>query len=1076
MPIRSYALYPPYLYVSDDSGSSWNQINLTAFFPIGSSSTFPRSISCDPYSINNVIIAGSALTGIQISNTGGSSWTQVPGTTGGVYPWLNIKYKDSLNLIATSNKISLSTDGGNTFTDTGVTAAILYPSSGVNLVTALAYNNNSVGFLSVYDKLYRSNDGGVTWFVCNSDSPLQASVYIRAIAYKDDVVLVSTDQKVYRSDDGALTFTEVLTINTCNVPIPEYKKSDLYITSGDTLGVVCVDCTGEVYTSDDGGQTWLTLGAVAVGINQDKTGVFVYDETQPVTNFIVGANAKLYRTSNGGITYTTPISVAPKFYGLDSTFNVEPCGECPTDYTYNSETGYCEANLISSALCPEGYTYNLITGDCEAPEEDPITPSPCPESCTTIAGVDDRGYCECLQQIPFISCCYSLTDCSGISDTIYTSSDLISNIGQIVKIEGCDTCWIVDSVPEGCPEIREVTIDSTYATCIDCLPVYDCNTCPEGYTLNAQNECELVTITPAVYTGTTTTVETGDKSNSYGNLSLCLLEDISSYTFPVLGTGISNSSYDFKDNDGAGVSVARVPGYSPLTFGVGTGTILNQLWWSSPVSGTSDGRLNIAGVWAPGINNCNPYTNTPAGCENEPGYYLLYTYCINVQQEKQYTIGVAADNEVHVNINGTTVLKLSSQNSGTTIPFRNWTVFPFTLPAGQNVIELKGFNFDGFAAFAAEIYDLTKDEFIANVCTPGVYSGGWTDPGSTPADLEPFIVFTTRDTIGQVVPSGDGEYVCPDGGVVDFCTGDPICPCTTYLPVTTCCNVLVDCTDIENTISTATDLTQYEGKIIQISGYTECWIITTGTEPCLVPNPVTVTDSFDECEICLPSYALYNCKDINIVIYTGTNLEAVLGKTINIEEFPNDCWQVGPNTEKILPLQPVTQSGDAFDSCDECDPPKYQLTNCLNEDSIIITDTDLSANLNQIVTVEGIPGICFLVSNANCDCIEVTTNVDTYTVTSITQVNGRRQYFIDLGSETVTLAWDSTEEQWVIFNPDTEILYAYTTLDSECPLTSYWILTEDAPFTNIVVSYCINELTSITVSGSFTSCEPCINC
>ena len=111
-----------------------------------------------------------------------------------------------------------------------------------------------------------------------------------------------------------------------------------------------------------------------------------------------------------------------------------------------------------------------------------------------------------------------------------------------------------------------------------------------------------------------------------------------------------------------------------------------------------------------------------------------------------------------------------------------------------------------------------------------------------------------------------------------------------------------------------------------------------------------------------------------------------------------------------------------------------------------------------------------------CDCIKVTTNVDTYTSISTTVINGRKQYFIDLGAETVTLAWDNAAGQWKIFNPDTTTLYAYTTIDIVCPFTSYWILTEDAPFTNIVVSYCIDELTNINVGESFTTCEQCVNC
>lgn len=1077
MPIRSYALDNQKLYASDDSGASWSEVTLT--FPVGNAASNPTSVACDPYSIDNVIITAGPLTGLQISNTGGNSWTQVPGTTGGIYPWLNARYKDSLNVIATSNKVSLSTDGGNTFTDTVNTAASIYPASGVQLITALAYNNNSVGFLSVYDKLFRSNDGGTTWFACNNDLPVQNSVYIRSIAYRDNLVLVTTDQKVYRSDDGGVTFTDVLTINSCISTNPSDKKSSISITNFD-VGVVCVDCFNYVYSSSDGGLTWVPLGQVFSGGSQNIVDVFVYNELLPTTNFIIGtqASSSLYLTSNGGITYVSPLTVLSKFTDIDSTTNMDPCGECPELYTYNGTTGYCEATLPSASLCPEGYTYNIVTGICEAVGLDPITPEPCPEDCTTVVGDDNRGYCLCLQQILITSCCYSLTDCSGISETIYTQTDLLAYLSQIVKIEGCDTCWIVGQVPEGCPESREVIVDSSYVTCEECLPTYNCGTCPEGYTLNEQNECELTTTSPAVYTGPTTTVTQGNLSNTYGNLSLCLLEDISSYAFPILGTGSNNANYDFKDNDGSGISVARAPGYSPVTFGSGTGTILNELWWSSPVSGTLDGRLNISGVWASGISDCDPYTNTPAGCENEPGYYLLYTYCINIPEDKQYTIGIAADNEVHVTVNNTLVLKLSAQNGSVTIPFRNWTVFPITLSAGQNIIELKGFNFGGLASFAAEIYNLTKAEFIANVCTPGIYSGGWVDPGSTPADLEPYILFTTRDTVGQQVPAGEGQYECPDGSTANFCDGDALCTCTTYLPYVDCCYILTDCIDEENTIYTSTNLEEYLDKIVKIEGYDECWFVSVDIAACLVPNTVVVTDSFDECNVCLPSFVLYNCKDKDVVLYTETNLASVAGETIQVDEFPNDCWQVGPNPNRLLPLQVITQSGDSFGSCAECDPPKYQLNNCFNDSNFIISDSDLQAVLNKTISIVGYPGICFSVGLPTCECIKISGTLSAGPFTTTIQatgiiVNNRNQYAFTNGGNNYFLNWNSTASRWELNNQTTSTLVGYSGADVDCPYTSYWV---NIP--SFSVESCATVIYDITVDKVYPDCECCItkNC
>ena len=330
---------------------------------------------------------------------------------------------------------------------------------------------------------------------------------------------------------------------------------------------------------------------------------------------------------------------------------------------------------------------------------------------------------------------------------------------------------------------------------------------------------------------------------------------------------------------------------------------------------------------------------------------------------------------------------------------------------------------------------------------------------------------TTTETLPvPACPENCTVYVDPEDG-------SAYCQCTEQYLVPACCYELTDCNGSVESIITQTDLSDYvEGnQIIKIEGSDVCWEITALNTICPDNQDVIVSEAFSSCETCGPKHALYNCKDQDTIVYTQTDLSLYVGQTIQIEEYPGECWQVGPLTVFEQPAVPVTFS-EAFETCVECDLPKYQLTNCLNDEAVVITDSDLSAYLNGVVNVTGLPGLCFSVTDVKCDCIKVTTNVDTYTSISTTVINGRKQYFIDLGAETVTLAWDNAAGQWKIFNPDTNTLYAYTTIDIVCPFTSYWILTEDAPFTNIVVSYCIDELTSINVGESFTTCEQCVNC
>jgi hypothetical protein len=318
---------------------------------------------------------------------------------------------------------------------------------------------------------------------------------------------------------------------------------------------------------------------------------------------------------------------------------------------------------------------------------------------------------------------------------------------------------------------------------------------------------------------------------------------------------------------------------------------------------------------------------------------------------------------------------------------------------------------------------------------------------------------------------------CPDNCTVyvDPIEGTAYCQCTEIYLIPPCCYELTDCDGSAQSIITQTDLSDYVGQVIKIQGSELCWEITAYNDICPDNQDVIVTGSFASCALCSPKHGLYNCKDQDTVIYTQTDLSLYVGQTIQIAEYPNECWQVGPLSAFEDPAVDVTLQ-ESFLTCAECDKPKYQLTNCLNDEAVVITDSDLSAYLNKVINVDGLPGICFSVSDVKCDCIKVTTNVNTYTSTSTTTINGRNQYFIDLGTEVLTLAWDTADSRWEIFNPDTDTLYAYSTIDVVCPFISYWILTEDAPFTNIIVSYCIDELTNITAGESFTTCEQCVNC
>lgn len=93
-----------------------------------------------------------------------------------------------------------------------------------------------------------------------------------------------------------------------------------------------------------------------------------------------------------------------------------------------------------------------------------------PPSITTVVILTSFTSCpDCLRQY------YALVDtCNRIEDTVYTYTDLSAYLGQIIKIQGCDTCWTVEEteVPIN-PGI--VTVDGlAYETCEECTPPLPC--------------------------------------------------------------------------------------------------------------------------------------------------------------------------------------------------------------------------------------------------------------------------------------------------------------------------------------------------------------------------------------------------------------------------------------------------------------------------------------------------------------------------------------------------------------------------------------------------------------------------
>lgn len=191
----------------------------------------------------------------------------------------------------------------------------------------------------------------------------------------------------------------------------------------------------------------------------------------------------------------------------------------------------------------------------------------------------------------------------------------------------------------------------------------------------------------------------------------------------------------------------------------GTGTyerLLNSYWRND---WTVNGPLNRTAVWSSVI-----YDDQDIG----------FSFCIDIAVEKIYYVGFGCDNYGKVKLNGeyiieqdVTALTNMIVSNGDSydgypdrIPFRYWYIYPLTIPAGRNVIEVFGHNDYSTAAVGIQIYDATPSQLKI---------------ATSDADLGDKILFDSIDLVGQDLQyeysttNGFHGYSCNEGFALDTC-------------------------------------------------------------------------------------------------------------------------------------------------------------------------------------------------------------------------------------------------------------------------------------------------------------------
>jgi hypothetical protein len=498
--------------------------------------------------------------------------------------------------------------------------------------------------------------------------------------------------------------------------------------------------------------------------------------------------------------------------------------------------------------------------------------------------------------------------------------------------------------------------------CPDCNPQPEGCGCPEGFEF-VDGDCIQEETTPATFTGTLAPVSAGSQSAYYGAEGLRLYPDISANTFPIV-VDIS-SGFKLIDNYGTGATI--VPSIISLESELwGLNTILPgspAVTAGCATANSETGRLNDIGVWAIGaadkgttvanydsINGVGAYD--ALSTQNKITVYentgVEFEFCVEVTESKQYLIGIAADNEVFLKIDGNLILLLGAperygqgpftEDNKTTPTFRNFHVFPITLTAGSHTINLRGINWNSVASFGAEIYDIDLATFNSTLTTSFTSSP---DCGNTVADLEPYIIFSTKNYIGQEIPiSTTGVWECPDGSVLDSCNGIPQCKTTIVAAPLTCCYYVENCFDASLNfyclLSNSELLTTGNTFSLDIlpgdplvgeADFNNCWSISEFSCEQSPTRTLEITTSYADCDACRlievpPCYSLTNCETEAITYYSGDILADYVGQTIQIiiNNVVN-CFTVNEAqcTDPLPDPFDLTIEG-CYDTCESCLP------------------------------------------------------------------------------------------------------------------------------------------------------------
>ena len=329
--------YAANLYRSSDNGISWQLIFTEGAYWYGNGPVIHTNQS------GHIFLSGAASGKIHRSTDGGATWQTLQINFGST----NFSEVDWLTITATGRLICnlwyksfYSDDNGDTWqelpgvwsqaaneftalpnglvlarpgsiwrsTDDGMSfsfAATGIPNSSVNNIAIV--DNNEL-FASTNDGLFKTADGGVTWQLLHFAPEIAAFYNVAFAKNEQGHLFLSGGNKLWRSLDGGTTFTD-------NSP-PLQNWEDISTIATIPGGTVFLDA-GQVFKSDDNGDTWTALGVDAPN--------FTHMEMHPSGYLLAFYYGGLFKSLDGGNTWE--FVMTPFTSGGGNNFAIGTAGE-----------------------------------------------------------------------------------------------------------------------------------------------------------------------------------------------------------------------------------------------------------------------------------------------------------------------------------------------------------------------------------------------------------------------------------------------------------------------------------------------------------------------------------------------------------------------------------------------------------------------------------------------------------------------------------------------------------------------------------------------------------------------------